>query len=239
MKIVFNCKEGFFCALTWALYCWRHADETGQKIRVEVSGPYGLNYLNRYIHQDASADGEKTLVVREYGDLKWPYYLLDRKKARDVFSRHAEIRKAVLNEADMFTVNGFLGAHYRGTDKIYESKQIPFNGFCEKVYAYKEEHKFNGIYFATDVRGLELLGDDVIQRKDDYRSDTGLPIHKSCAGSSRDIGMDAIVNCLLLSRCRALIRTRSHLSAWAGIFNPKLEIVTLNQMHDKVSFPEE
>jgi hypothetical protein len=38
-------------------------------------------------------------------------------------------------------------------------------------------------------------------------------------------GEEALINCLLLSRCCALIRTTSFLSAWASIFNPALPIV--------------
>jgi hypothetical protein len=47
------------------------------------------------------------------------------------------------------------------------------------------------------------------------------------------------VNALLLSRCTALIRTASRLSAWSSVFNPQLPVVMLNRPHDgMVWFPE-
>jgi hypothetical protein len=46
-------------------------------------------------------------------------------------------------------------------------------------------------------------------------------------------GEEALINCLLLSRCSALIRTTSFLSAWASIFNPALPIVLLNAPYAK------
>jgi hypothetical protein len=52
-------------------------------------------------------------------------------------------------------------------------------------------------------------------------------------------GQEALINCLLLSRCSTLIRTTSFLSAWASIFNPGLPIVLLNEPYAKsLWYPE-
>ena len=40
---------------------------------------------------------------------------------------------------------------------------------------------------------------------------------------------DAIVNCLILSKCKMVIKTHSQLSAYAKVFNPELEIYRVNK----------
>jgi hypothetical protein len=40
---------------------------------------------------------------------------------------------------------------------------------------------------------------------------------------------DAIINCLILSKCRIVIKTHSQLSAYAKVFNPELEIYRVNE----------
>jgi hypothetical protein len=39
---------------------------------------------------------------------------------------------------------------------------------------------------------------------------------------------DAIINCLILSKCKMVIKTHSQLSAYAKVFNPELEIYRVN-----------
>jgi hypothetical protein len=40
---------------------------------------------------------------------------------------------------------------------------------------------------------------------------------------------DAIINCLILSKCKMVIKTHSQLSAYAKVFNPELEIYRVNE----------
>jgi hypothetical protein len=50
---------------------------------------------------------------------------------------------------------------------------------------------------------------------------------------------EALVNCLLLARCRALIRTASFLSGWASVFNPELSVIMLNRPYQEALwFPD-
>ena len=51
---------------------------------------------------------------------------------------------------------------------------------------------------------------------------------------------EAIRSILTLARCGLLIRTRSHLSAWAKILSPSLPTIVLGDMlsSDQIGFPE-
>jgi hypothetical protein len=44
---------------------------------------------------------------------------------------------------------------------------------------------------------------------------------------------DAIINCLILSKCKVVIKTHSQLSAYAKVFNPELEIYRVNESSTK------
>ena len=64
-----------------------------------------------------------------------------------------------------------------------------------------------------------------------------LEMHRSVDGTPIDViqgdnwnkGRDAVLDCLLLSRCDVLVRTASNLSLCAGFFNPRLPVVLLNR----------
>lgn len=58
------------------------------------------------------------------------------------------------------------------------------------------------------------------------------PIHLNLAGDRNRKGFEALVNCLLLSRCDALIRSASFLSGWSNVFNPALPVIMLNRPFD-------
>jgi hypothetical protein len=75
---------------------------------------------------------------------------------------------------------------------------------------------------------------------DDRRSDSGVALHHMDLGRGNyDKGRQALVNCLLLSRCDALIRTASSLSGWASIFNLKMPVYMLNQPYPRnLWFPD-
>jgi hypothetical protein len=66
----------------------------------------------------------------------------------------------------------------------------------------------------------------------------GRPIHYS-GYPGLEIGREALVTCLLLSRCGFLVKTPSYLSAWAKIFNPGLPVwlITPASLGDEM-FPD-
>ena len=58
-----------------------------------------------------------------------------------------------------------------------------------------------------------------------------LPVHRKGYGDAYRKGFEALVNCLLLSRCGALLKTASFLSGWAKVFAPGMETLLLNRTH--------
>ena len=64
-----------------------------------------------------------------------------------------------------------------------------------------------------------------------FRSRDGRPIDEFNEDGNARKGEDAVLDCLLLSRCRFLVRTESNLSACATYFNPALPERLLNRAY--------
>lgn len=130
-----------------------------------------------------------------------------------------------------------VGLHYRGTDKKAEAEPVGWSRCFQSVIKYASDH--------PDVKSAFISSDDprfvdwfsnqakgslsVISHPDEERSCDALPVHTNPKGDGHRKGFEALVNCLLLSRCAALIRTASFLSGWSSVFNPLLPITLLNE----------
>lgn len=165
-----------------------------------------------------------------------------------LIKKYLAVQDDVMQEVDAFCTTHFqqkkvLAVHYRGTDKCMEAPVVSYENvtnniklFCEKVPGIRSifvsSDDANFIKYINNS-SLELL---VVSRDDAYRSDNNEPIHRSQQGKY-DINRDAIVNCLLLSRCDGLLKSASILSGWSMLFNPTLPMVMLNRPFDSF-FPE-
>lgn len=165
-----------------------------------------------------------------------------------------EISYVVANFVEQnFQDQHIVGIHYRGTDKSLETPRVPYECVLDHLQRYRNSQFF----VATDeAQFLEYLikyfGKRVLYY-DAIRSDNGHPIHLSFeawipeyreqvirSGNGQPIhlsrnvssnyraGKDALIDCLLLSNCNALVRTESNLSYACGFFNPHLKVTTLS-----------
>jgi len=130
-----------------------------------------------------------------------------------------------------------IGVHYRGTDKKAEAEPVDRSRCLQSVIHYASDHpEVKRVFLSSDDRGFidwfseEAKGTlSVISHPDEERSSDALPVHTNPRGDGYRKGFEALVNCLLLSRCVALIRTASFLSGWSSVFNPRLPITLLNE----------
>lgn len=171
--------------------------------------------------------------------------------AHYLINKYLVIREDIVNEVETFCAQRFakrrvLGVHYRGTDKILESPMVPYESVRANIERYVQLYPDTEcIFVATD--DLNFLHDvqtnwisrEVIYRDDAVRSRDGRSIHESPYTDKYAVNRDAIVNCLILSRCDALLKTSSILSDWAKLFSPRLPTVILNEPYaDHLWFPE-
>ncbi|MDR1633089.1 MAG: hypothetical protein LBR97_09510 [Dysgonamonadaceae bacterium] len=188
--------------------------------------------------------------IRDTSDLKWKNY--DKKLsltiAKDLFDKYFSFNQAILDEMDSFVRKWFLGKHvlgihYRGSDKITEAPCVPLESLHKHVIEILEkEPSINLIFISSDetavihsLMSLQLPV-SVVCRQDAIRSENGKQIHLQRQNSKTVINRDAIVNCLLLSKCNYLLKTASLLSDCSVIFNPTLKVLVLNAPYEHVTW---
>jgi hypothetical protein len=186
----------------------------GKIIRIE-----GRNHINEFARGDASRE-----IANEFSTFA---------EARRLFAKYFHIKPEVSARVDEFAASNFdpagqLGMHFRGTDHHRESefvdKRLMVDAAIEHFAAYES------IFIATDepqfadyVRSL-LPGKRLLT----YRAEP-VEHHTRDSGDNYRKGLHAVIDCLLLARCQALIKTPSALSAWSKLFGPDLDLVLVGK----------
>jgi hypothetical protein len=169
-------------------------------------------------------------LVSKYIGVKEPV----RSKVTEFFSRNLGERRV-------------LGIHYRGTDKSAEAPPIAYPEYRNEISRFLEQNpEFNALFVSSDEqRFVDRVTRDfgaslsVVYHDDLERSHGEMPVHRSKVGDPYRKAEEAIVNCLLLAECDALIKNASYLSAWSKLFNPELRVIFLNPpFADQLWFPE-
>lgn len=162
-----------------------------------------------------------------------------RKDMNELISSYIKIKKPTNNKIEEFYNNHLkdrftVSIHLRGTDKHYETEPISLDRIFEEANKYAPCQ----FYIATDEQRLleeaqQRLKGDVISY-DCFRSknnqagihyQTNYPSERSRAL----LGEEALIDCILLSRCNLMIHTWSNLSISALLFNPDIEHIHMRE----------
>ena len=127
-----------------------------------------------------------------------------------------------------------IGVHYRGTDKSDDARRVPY----EEVESVVRDAMRGArtarcrVFLATDEQAfvdfMRARFPAQLCYREIFRSIDGRPIDVENADGNYQKGLDAVVDCLLLSRAHTLIRTASNLSLCSTLFNPSLPDRLLN-----------
>lgn len=175
--------------------------------------------------------------------------------AYKLINKYIRIKKDIVDEVDSFCKINFgynvLGIHYRGTDKKGEAPRVDWKKVERNVLHYLKRYpQTDSIFISSDEIEFIKYFEGAIKKKnnfiavryrdDKYRSLDNRNIHHRHLGEDNyHKGRDALVNCLILSRCNALMKTASILSGWSKLFNPNLPVIMLNKPNkDCLWFPE-
>ena len=249
---------GLGAKLEWCLEIMAYCNERGLAPRFRFSYPDSREPVDHFerLFRMKQADHRAVRFIRIGSivelDLGKDYdSILTVELASHLIDRYLAVREDVSREVEEFCGRHFagrsvVGVHYRGTDKVQESTRVPYESVRRNILRYLELYpRTDCVFVATDDAHFlaylqeESPGRTVLWRDDSFRSTDGSSIHESPHTDKFQINRDAIVNCLILSRCEALLKTASILSGWSKLFNPRLPIVMLSQpREDLLWFPE-
>jgi len=184
----------------------------------------------------------KYTSVRDTSDFIWKNFdkQLRLNMANDLFDKYFGFNQKIIDEVNDFVNQNFavkqvLGIHYRGTDKSTEAPEVTYDELLRYVRKILTDNPALNLIFLSsdDVKIIQFLENSnlpvpVVYREDAIRSETGDQIHLKRENSKVIINRDAIVNCLILSRCNHLLKTASLLSDCSVIFNPNLQVSVIN-----------
>lgn len=138
-----------------------------------------------------------------------------------------------------------LGLHYRGTDKnlqTIDTNAVSVDDFLALAEAFVAEHPaVRAVFVASDEPGV--LGAVRARLPSfDVRGLGDVPFHKAATPSSNAGKADrALLDCVLLSRCRWVLKCSSALSGFAKVLNPELEcyrVAACKMFSDIPYFPD-
>ena len=179
--------------------------------------------------------------VDELSDVNRNHWAFD--ALRDLVEKYIQVKPHVLAIVDAFeneSMQGcrMLGVHMRGTDKgaaiasDETNRKVGPAAYYEEIDQYIAKHDDCRIFVATDQEQyLEAMTERYPERvlsRDAQRSNDDLNTFQKAEGDAYKKGEEALIDCLLLSRCDFLLKCTSHLSESSMYFNPKLECIDMN-----------
>lgn len=162
-----------------------------------------------------------------------------------LIQKYVKIKPDIEKEVQTFVRQNFLnnfviGVHHRGTDKVVESPLVSYEATVQflniMISTLSNEQKAKlRIYVATDdqhfLNYLASLYPSIVIYGNFVRSSDGTPLHYGATpyyATNYQKGKEALLDCLLLSRCQILIRPASScLSRVSHFFNPYIPVIVL------------
>jgi len=150
----------------------------------------------------------------------------------EIRKKYLHIKKHILDKADLFVSNNFcddtIGIHIRGTDSFYDTTRahVPLS-YYKDIINEKFSHVSN-IFLSTDSEltrnemkktfpnKIIHWDSDLVKFEVNHRN-TG-----QVYGSYK-AGEDALIESIIFSKCKKLIRTKSGLTSFSLVLNPYLD----------------
>jgi hypothetical protein len=253
-----NGRQGFGSTLTWAAgvlaYCEEHDLRPSMLFTNNVYAPHpGDDWLQSYfelVRPMEQLPRERYVPQSVHMSKRlWPtFQKLSIERCHRLFFGSFDFRPEFYAMVDSFCAeHGIgeqtIGVHFRGTDKRLEAARTPWETIAAQVSS-RLGANYTNIFVATDEPEFldfmrKQFAGTVVIDLDCQEIFSGKTAHLS-TGDPTVKASEAIQTIITLSRCGILIRTRSHLSAWAKILKPSLPTVVFGEMlaGDQIGFPE-
>lgn len=251
--IIMTCRTvGMFSTLTsvsGALLEFEKSKYAGVKVQFGTDGAYGTyhdpsrgpNWWEYYFEPVYVGREENTKPLLTYNGPPGSDFAMltelrtSRKRVHEIVEKYIHPKPHIQKIVDdfvaaKFTSDVIIGVHYRGTDKFTEARRAAYEEMTGHINQVISEYNSNNfhIFVATDEQAfleyVQNLYPGRILSYNSIRSTSGSPVHLSSPENYKK-GEDAIVDCLLLSKCNHLIKTSSNLSLFSSYFNPYMPVV--------------
>ena len=238
--------------------CWEHFFEpvTNHTIKEALGSEHEISDIFQvgFHDLDLASLSDKFLIynLHSYTPLNlWvhcynnsPSLQEHREKVGLYIKKFVKVKEEIAKKVDTFTKERFsentIGVHIRGTDKSSESyigqrPHITVDDYITGTERALKESPDATLFVASDnneaiAKMFKSFPKNKIvvyncTRMSSYSS--YLPVHLSSAVSPL-LGEEALIDCLLLSKCKHIVCTDSNLAATALYFNPEAEMTFIN-----------
>ncbi len=235
-----NAESGLFATMTYvlgALELYEQGTFGGLTVNFYKAGLYydpavGNNWWNYYfepIFLPPKPNQEpRKMTLQEINLACRAGLALSRERRHQLIDKHVKLQPHIQKKVERFVQDYFqgrriVGVHFRGTDKKKEVPRISYDAVAAAIDARDLSEAY--LFVATDEAAfLEYMNGRYPGRviaAPATRSTDGRPLHFDAPDKYR-IGEEAVIDCLLLSRCDFLVRTLSDLSKYSTYFNLNL-----------------
>lgn len=164
-------------------------------------------------------------------------FKMSRERGSELIKKYVRLKPHVQKRLDTFMEKHFkdnvIGVHYRGTDKKSEASTLSYEEVASSLEKEIDSDEHTKIFVATDdenfITYMQTRFPGKIICLDAIRSHDDKPIHYPRSNDMYKKGEDAVIDCLLLSRCSKLYKMASNLSDTSCKFNPLLSVTNLNR----------
>ncbi len=181
------------------------------------------------------------IIFKEYKKITFSFSAqlkMSRERSYELINNYIKLKPHIQNKLDAFVKEHFegetvIGLHYRGTDKILEAPKINYELVGKLLSKEIENDNSIKIFVATDEDSFlqymykkfpgRIIALDAIRSKND------IPVHKIMTESPYQKGEDALLDCLLLSKCSKIYKTASNLSDVSIKFNPTMPVINISE----------
>lgn len=246
-------RAGFFAELTTVIRHLKKIRDEKNTIYINwdkhnslyYDSNYGENVWEYFFEQiDNTSDKNVDYVLNNHIDLQPIYGLNLRQTFNKIFLENIKLNLKTQNIIDSSTKlvnNETLGLHIRKTDKfLSQSFNEPMSQPIEddlvfKLVDNKLENGYKRIFLSTDCSDTynnfyKKYGDLIINTVR-LRGNGTTSIHTNLSGNGYIKGLEALIDCYMLSKCGFLIRSTSNLSSFSMFLNLDLDCININEMY--------
>ena len=203
---------------------------------------YGENWWEYYF--EPIDIGKKTGIVKKFFNYKmiaftfYGEFGMSRERGNELIRKYIFLKPHIQKKIDDFYETNFqenyvIGVHYRGTDKCLEAGIVPYKNVYERLKPIIKNHNNYKIFVATGdsyfLTYMHAYFPGRIIAIKAIRSDEGIGVHFTEKNRNYKKGEEAVIDCILLSKCDLLLKTSSNLSNCSIKFNPNIPVIELNK----------